>query len=555
MKQEQSNKSKAKLSLRGLVSVISRKFLSIPSDEVCEYFDEALQMIMSTMNLDRSVLARFSEQNNIMMASAVQAVECIHKLPKDSEKEIPWIQARARAGKLTYCSSLEELPKEAARDKAWLTKLDIQSIMIAPVNIEGISIAALTFETIGRSRMWTDNDMRSGVMLADMFGNALSRQNAFLVLQEKESMLQKAQAIAHIGSWAVDIKSQQITCSEEAYNIFGLPFGPALTYEKFGEIIHADDMAYVKESWMNALNKGSFDVEYRIVVAGNLKWVAVKTDIEFNKQNMPVLAVGIVTDITETKKREKAEADVLFLRGELAHATRIVSMGELSGAIAHEINQPLAAILFNTQAAQRFLNRKEPDLEIIRGRLIDIVKDNHRASEIIQRLRAFIKKEKVQFATVDLNGIIREVIAIVKSEIIIKKINLRISLSEGLPFVKCDKIQIQQVIMNLITNACDVLMDQDVNSRTLRITSSLGKDKTIMVKVRDNGKGIDQKTLNKIFDPFYTTKTKGLGLGLSINKSIIEAHSGLIWAERNSDKGMTFFFALPNKGGLTDEKS
>lgn len=534
---------KQPLTLPELLSTISRKLLSVSSDRIHEYLDEALQLIMSTMDLDRSVLAVFSDVEKVMLASYIGASESIPKLPKDSEKQIPWIQARARAGEVTYYSDLEELPKEAVKDKDWLLKLNISSMMIAPVNVEGVCIAALTFETIGRSRIWSDDDIRYSIMLADAFGNALSRQNAFLVLQSKEKMLQKAQSVAHIGSWSIDIKEKKVTCSEEVCRIFGLPVEPVLTYDKFAEAIHLDDRGHVKKHWMDALNKGFFDIEYRILVENTLKWVSVKIDIELDKENTAISAVGTVQDITEFKKVVEESNN---FREELMHVTRTTTMGELSATIAHEINQPLAAIMNYAQTGSRLLNMKKPDLDQIRDIFTYIVEDNKRAADVIYKTRGFLKKSEYEFKKLNVNNVIQEVITLMRSDMIVKNVILEANFDKNIPFVWGERIQLQQVALNFIKNALEVMDTMKATyERKLLISTIQAEPSTVMVRIKDSGPGIDKKNMDSIFTPFFSTKKEGLGLGLSICKTIVQAHDGKIGVENNDGKGATFYFSLP----------
>jgi PAS domain S-box-containing protein len=251
-------------------------------------------------------------------------------------------------------------------------------------------------------------------------------------------------------------------------------------------------------------------------------------------------------DIT---KRKQLEMDAQQHREELAHLVRVATMGELSAALAHELNQPLTAILSNAQAAQRFLAGDRPDLDEAQDILADIVAEDKRAGAIIQRLRLLMKKEKVKFEFLNINEIIREATNLIYSDIVIMNVSISMDLNEVLPPVKVDRIQLQQVILNFILNASEAMKDRDPESRQLEIITRKDKSDTIIVSVRDSGRGIEKEDVEKIFEPFYTTKSGGLGMGLPINKRIIEAHDGRLWAENNPDGGMTFSFTLPIGNG------
>ncbi len=352
--------------------------------------------------------------------------------------------------------------------------------------------------------------------------------------------LNRAQVVAHIGSWYLDIIKNILLWSDETYRMFGLSIGSPLTYEKFLEIVHPDDREYVDKRWMAALNKEPYDIEHRIIVDGKVKWVREKVELEFDEEDKATRGIGTVQDITE---RKQAEEDSRRLREELMHVARVTTMGELTAALAHELNQPLMAIMSNAQAAHRFLAKKNPDLDEIGEILSDIIKDDKRASEVIGKLRALLRKSDLEFTILNINDVIREVITLVHSDIVIKNISLSSDLNDKIPLVSGDRIQLQQVILNLILNSFEAMKDVDSKRLCMRTVQENGK--FITVGVEDSGIGIDEKNIDSLFKPFFTTKKEGLGMGLSINKVIIEAHGGSLWAKNNSDKGATFYFTLP----------
>ncbi|HME60183.1 MAG TPA: ATP-binding protein, partial [Candidatus Binatia bacterium] len=252
--------------------------------------------------------------------------------------------------------------------------------------------------------------------------------------------------------------------------------------------------------------------------------------------------LGSSTDITQ---RKKTELELREQRAELAHITRISTMGELSASLAHELNQPLTAILSNAQAALRFLSSKPSDIEEVREILEDIVKDNSRASEVIRQMRALVKKENIEFASLDLAALIRDVVVLLHSDAILQNIKISLLLDENLTSVLGDKVQLEQVVLNLLLNAFDAMKDCPALEREVKVRAEPYGASLIKVAVRDRGMGLSVDKLDKIFEPFYTTKGEGLGMGLSICRSIIEAHGGQLWADNNVDSGATFYFTLP----------
>jgi two-component system sensor kinase FixL len=250
---------------------------------------------------------------------------------------------------------------------------------------------------------------------------------------------------------------------------------------------------------------------------------------------------ALVMDVTE---RNVARQEYKRLQDELLHASRITTTGELAGTLAHEINQPLAAIMSNAQAARRFLDSPTPDLDEVREILQDIVAEDARAGEVIHRLRAFLKKSRTEFEPVDLNAVFGEVVGFVHSDAVVRDVAISLELDPRVPAVRGDRIQLQQVVLNLVLNAFDAVNAQPRGKR--RILLRTGREGGLVhATVTDSGKGIPAEELETVFTPFFTTKPQGLGMGLSISRSIIARHQGRIWVESHPDAGATFRFSLP----------
>ena len=256
-----------------------------------------------------------------------------------------------------------------------------------------------------------------------------------------------------------------------------------------------------------------------------------------------LLVLVSVVDVTERRNAERATARQ---RDELAHLSRVAMLGELSGSLAHELNQPLTAILSNAQAAQRFLALSPPSLDQVSEILADIVKSDHRAGAVIQRLRALLKKEEARRQRLDINEVVKESLHLMRSDLLNRQVAIRTDLAEALPDVSGDRTQVQQVLLNFVINGCDA-MDGGDTDRSLRVTTRRTPRGGVEVAVADRGAGIAEADLERIFEPFVTTKTHGLGLGLAICRSIVEAHGGLLWATNNADRGATLHCELPAK--------
>jgi C4-dicarboxylate-specific signal transduction histidine kinase len=277
-----------------------------------------------------------------------------------------------------------------------------------------------------------------------------------------------------------------------------------------------------------------------------MRWIASQGRVEFNARGKPVRVRGVSLDITH---RKQADSERQEHRNEVAHLLRVASLGELSSALSHELNQPLAAILSNAQAGQRFLAKDDVDLQEIRDLLRDIVADDQRASEVIRRLRLLLKKGEFQPQPLDANELIQDVLSLMDFELASRAILVVKELTAAMPPVRGDRVQLQQVLINLILNAGDAMGQTPTNARSLIVRSSRVENNFIRISVADTGTGITPGSEEKIFEPYHTTKLHGLGLGLSLSRSIVVAHGGRLAAENQTRGGAMFHLTLPEWKG------
>lgn len=310
--------------------------------------------------------------------------------------------------------------------------------------------------------------------------------------------------------------------------------------------LHPKDRERSERLWKQAMTeKHMYEDEFQ-VRARDLSYR------HFHVQAVPIIApngavhewIGAAVDITEEKE---TALTVQRQRDELAHVARITTMGQLAASLAHELNQPLTAILSNAQAAQRFLAADPANIGELRAILRDIVADDRRAGEVIRRVRELVRKGDLEIAPLDLETIVRDVVMLIHSDAILHKVNILLQMDPAAPIVRGDKVQLQQVILNLLLNAFQAMKDCPLIERQVTVRTELGSQ-MVIVAVRDCGEGLKDDQLEKIFQPFYTTKNNGLGLGLAISRSIIEAHGGRLWAQNNPDRGATICFTVPVEG-------
>jgi len=338
--------------------------------------------------------------------------------------------------------------------------------------------------------------------------------------------------------------------SQENYRLFGFdPEGGIPSDEAFYQRIHPEDQDRVRrEVFLERPDEGShFDVEFRIVLPdGAIKYVRSTGHPVRNISGDLLEYVGTSIDVTERKRADEERERLRQAQADLAHVNRVTTMGELTASLAHEVNQPIAAAITNANTCTRWLAADTPNLEEARAAAMRIVKDGTRAAEIIKRVRLLFKKGSPERELVDLNEVVRDMIVLLRSEVTRYSISVRTKLAADLPEVVGDRVQLQQVLMNLMINGIDAMRDVD-GPRELVVKSERGEDQQALVSVSDTGVGLPQQQVDQIFNAFFTTKSHGTGMGLRISRSIVESHGGRLWAAENSPRGASFYFTLSTK--------
>jgi PAS domain S-box-containing protein len=369
-------------------------------------------------------------------------------------------------------------------------------------------------------------------------------------LRRSEAWLTQAQSLSHTGNWVYNATTMlYLYWSDESYRIWGFdPLQGMPSRENMWQRIHPDDRERVWEEEQEALRqKRDFAAEFRIVLPdGAVKHLEATTHHVFSSLGALVEAVSSHVDVTERKRAQEEHESLRQLEADLAHMNRLSMMGELAASLAHEVKQPIAAGRNNASAALNFLDKQPPDLGEVREALSCIVGDADRAAQIIDRMRDHIKKAPPRKDRFDLNEAVNEVIVLARGEITKNGVSVDTHLTQGTLPVEGDRIQLQQVVLNLILNAVEAMGSVQERPRELLISTGKTQANSILVGVRDSGPGIDPEHVERVFDAFYTTKQSGVGMGLSICRSIVEAHGGRLWAEANESRGGAFRFILPN---------
>jgi signal transduction histidine kinase len=580
-----------RLKFESLLSELSASLIHISLNDLDEEIGRGLRQIGEFLKVDRANLHEYVADGAIVRIS--WAVEGVEPLSRDMEAgQFPWATEQLREGHIVRFSSLDELPEHAAIDRGSYQRSGTQSDLSLPLGAGDTLLGVLSFDAVRAERMWPDELLPRLKLLSEVFAGALERRRAELALNERlrfESLLSELSAefsglptleIDHeinrglrrivdflevergsLVMFSDDRRSAQTTHSWAADGVPSAPATIALDQIpwtaarlKRGVAVHfsrLEDLtgegAVIDRATYLALGiKARVEIPLMIgdAVVGTLALSTLAAERTWRDELVQRLRLfGEMFANSLSRKRSELEAQ--GLRNDLAHAGRVATVGELTASLAHELNQPLTAILSNAQAGQRVLDTVPVDLVEVGEIFKDIVEDDKRAGEVIRRLRQLLAKGTPHLRALDLNEALEDVAQLVSGDAVVRGVSIRLELAPGLPEVMGDRVQLQQVALNLVLNGMDALRESAPGSRTLVLRTARADAGTVRVDVQDSGKGIRESDMGKIFQAFYTTKPDGMGIGLAITRSIVDVHGGRLEAHNNPDGGATFSFTLP----------
>jgi PAS domain S-box-containing protein len=386
-------------------------------------------------------------------------------------------------------------------------------------------------------------ETEEGTLVSGAVRDITERKRAEQALRRSEAFLAEGQRLGQIGSFSWRVATDEITWSAELYRIYEFEIGVPVTLELIRTRVHPEDVSLI-EKMVDQARDGSKDFEwqYRLLMPDHsIKYMHAVAHAT-RDQDGQLEYMASVQDVTARRLAEEARDKA---RSELTHVARVMSLGTLTASIAHELNQPLSGIVTNASTCLRMLAADPPNVDGARETARRTIRDGNRASDVVARLRALFSKKEVTTESVDLNEATREVIALLLSELQRNRVILRPELADDLPPVTGDRVQLQQVILNLIRNGSDAMSSVDDRPRQLLIRTERDEGDRVSLTVQDAGTGFDPQAVDRLFEGFYTTKNDGMGIGLSVSRSIIESHHGRLWATLNNGPGAAFTFSIP----------
>jgi signal transduction histidine kinase len=570
-----------RLRFETLLSELSAGLIHVSAPDTGVAIERALQQVVTFLGVDRGGLDEHAEgRPRLRLAWARPGLEEPPQVT--AADQFPWVSERLLGGEVLRFSRLAELPEAAAIDRASFERVGTRSTVLIPLRTGGPILGVLSFASVRAGYAWPDDLVERLRLLSEAFAGVLDRRRMELSLAERlrlERLLYSlATAFSHLSAADFDPAVQRGL--RQVVDFLGVDRGSLIEFTRDGtatrswaveewvemgefpwmtarlqrgEVINVshveelpDEAAVDRQSYLTHRVKPQVAVPLLVsgIVVGGLIFSTVGA--ERAKSDELIQQLHLLGEVfANALSRKQAELEAVRLRQDLTHIGRVSALGELTASLAHELSQPLTAILSNAQAAQRLVDADVVELDKVREILSDIVADDKRAAAVISGLRSLLKKGEPEFVPLDLNELVGEVAWLMRSDTIMRNVSMSLELSPDLPNVRGDRVQLQQVVLNLVLNGLEAMREPHPGARTLIIKTARDGAAALRVTVQDSGPGIAQKDLGHIFEPLYTTKIEGLGMGLAIVRTIVNAHGGAVGAANNPEGGASFRFTLP----------
>jgi len=560
-----------RLRFETLLSDLSAGLIHVDAGGLDAALESGLQQMVVFLRMDRGNLDEYVEgRPGVRVSWAEPGIAMLPSIL--AAGQFPWTAGMLRRGSIVRFPRTDALPAEAAADRASYERLGTRSHLSIPLQAGGPMLGVLSFDSVRAERDWPNELVERLRLLSEAFASALERKRMESTLAERlrfqrllsdlsarfanVSPLDFDQAVhgalAAIRDFLGVDRAELVEFpghggAGNAWSLFG---GPDMTRVSWlmlrlqgGEVVRISRLDEVPD--INALV--ALPLRAGGAVLGGLVVATVVAERAWPDELMDQLHL-VGEAVTNALASAQAEREAARLRQDLAHIGRVSAMGELTASLAHELNQPLTAILNNAEVALQHLDASPLNLVGLREILADIVADDKRAAEVIRRLRALVRKGELAHVPLDINDVVAEVAQLVRNDVVLRKVPMTVDLASDLPGIRGDRIQLQQVVLNMVLNGLEAMLEPNGRDRALAIRTAREGDAAVMITVEDSGVGIDVDDVERLFEPLYTTKPEGLGMGLAIARTIVHAHGGQLRASNNVSGGATFGFTLPVSG-------
>ena len=530
------------LAFERLLSDLSARFANVSGEQVVAEIEIALKQLLKFLDCDRGNFVEFTDQGKqeILCSVALGRVELLPLGPVPPH--LSWFVGELLAGRTIIIRSYEDFPPEAAAAAEYYRCVGIRSQLVIPLSVGGRVVAAIGFGSFRNTRRWPEEFIARVKVVSDVMAQALVRKRSEAALRASE---ERWRSIFETSTLAILILDHDLhyTTTNPAFRVM-------LGYTD-DELRRLTPLDITVEEERDTTLKRLADLRERKIdhyvrekqyrrKDGKIIWAQVS--VARVSLSEPEMFIVTMIDITETKR---AQDNLRAMQSQLARVAQLTTMGQMAASIAHELKQPLVAITTNCYAGLRWLAKEPPNTEKVQACINRIADAGHRAGQVIDGIKAMFQKGNQEKELLNVNQLIREVLELVCGETEKKRVILRSELPEEIPAVLANRTQLQQVMLNLINNAIEAMNSVTDSPRLLHVTSAFRSPGNVVIAVEDSGPGMESKDLNRVFDPFFTTKPHGMGMGLSICRSIVEAHDGRLSARSAVGRGSVFEMTLP----------
>jgi len=527
-----------------LLADLSARLANASGDQLETEIESGLKQLLTFLDFDRSNFGEFTADGWATILCSVAADGVERYPPGPVPKFAGWYLSRLRTEEIVRVRSIDDLPPGVVEEAEYFRQSGIRLSVGIPLHVGGHIVSFINFSAFRWTREWPDDLIARLKIVGEVMAQALVRKRYEAALLASEERWRSMFEASNLGISVIDQNLRYIATNRAFQAMLGYTDNELQQLTTVDITAEEDrDVTRIRIAELQQGERHHYETvkQYRRK-DGTTIWGHVYASAVQDAHSGAKMFIGTLIDVTATKQAQDA---LQVTQSKLAHITRLATMHEVTATIAHEVNQPLAAIVANGNAALRWLRKTPPEVAEAVTNINQIISDGHRASGVIAGIRGMFKKDEHAKILLDVNAVIREVLELLHGELSSKGISVHTKLSRDLPQVLANHGQLQQVVLNLVTNAIEAMSANPLGSRLLNVSSKPGQPDEIIIAVEDSGSGIDPKDLGRIFDAFFTTKSQGMGMGLSICRSIVESHGGRLWASGRRPHGSIFYLTLP----------